>query len=282
MVIAPSVMSAIVAAVGGLLVGSFFNVVIWRLPRGESLIRPASHCPGCATAVRPYDQHSRGQLDLAPRKVSDMRGANLRSLPSGRAPHGAPGNCRGNLQAHSARHRAGRDSSCSTLVPVALIDLDHRIIPNVVLAPAAIAAVIVGGITHPSGIPEQLIAGAAAALFLFVFALAYPKGMGMGRRQDGWRARPVSRPERRRCHSGCSHSGRPRRDRDSSSSEAALRDARWPFLLARSSPRAPWWPSGGAPTSCTGTCIQASERPEGLCVRYGRPTAVHTSPWPLG
>ena len=39
----------------GLLIGSFLNVVIWRVPRGESVLRPASHCPSCATPIRPYD-----------------------------------------------------------------------------------------------------------------------------------------------------------------------------------------------------------------------------------
>src|SRR3954453_23784389 len=42
-------------AVLGALIGSFLNVVIWRLPRGENLAVPASHCPSCATAIRFYD-----------------------------------------------------------------------------------------------------------------------------------------------------------------------------------------------------------------------------------
>jgi leader peptidase (prepilin peptidase)/N-methyltransferase len=39
----------------GLLIGSFLNVVIWRVPRDESVVRPASHCPSCDAAIRPYD-----------------------------------------------------------------------------------------------------------------------------------------------------------------------------------------------------------------------------------
>jgi leader peptidase (prepilin peptidase)/N-methyltransferase len=66
------------------------------------------------------------------------------------------------------------------LVPVALIDFEHRIIPNRIMLPAAVAAVAFGSVTHPAGVPEQLIAGAAAGGFLLVFVLAYPKGMGMG------------------------------------------------------------------------------------------------------
>src|SRR5215212_1269666 len=49
------VLLILLAAVGGLLVGSFLNVVAWRLPRGESLVAPGSHCPGCEHPVRPYD-----------------------------------------------------------------------------------------------------------------------------------------------------------------------------------------------------------------------------------
>lgn len=39
----------------GLVVGSFLNVVIYRLPRGESVVFPGSHCPSCGTAVKPWD-----------------------------------------------------------------------------------------------------------------------------------------------------------------------------------------------------------------------------------
>jgi leader peptidase (prepilin peptidase)/N-methyltransferase len=66
------------------------------------------------------------------------------------------------------------------LVPCALIDLEHRIIPNAITLPAAVLAVAVGAALDPSGEPQRLIAGAAAGGFLFVAAVAYPRGMGMG------------------------------------------------------------------------------------------------------
>ncbi|MEA2146241.1 MAG: leader peptidase (prepilin peptidase) / N-methyltransferase, partial [Solirubrobacteraceae bacterium] len=47
--------AAVFAAAVGAAIGSFLNVVIYRLPRGESLVHPASHCPGCEHAIRPYD-----------------------------------------------------------------------------------------------------------------------------------------------------------------------------------------------------------------------------------
>ena len=39
----------------GLTIGSFLNVVVYRLPRHESLATPGSHCPNCGTPVKPYD-----------------------------------------------------------------------------------------------------------------------------------------------------------------------------------------------------------------------------------
>jgi leader peptidase (prepilin peptidase) / N-methyltransferase len=44
-----------VALLLGLIIGSFLNVCIVRIPRGESIVRPASHCVGCGRAIRPYD-----------------------------------------------------------------------------------------------------------------------------------------------------------------------------------------------------------------------------------
>ena len=41
--------------VAGLLIGSFLNVVIARLPEGRSLVRPGSACPGCGAAIAWHD-----------------------------------------------------------------------------------------------------------------------------------------------------------------------------------------------------------------------------------
>src|SRR5438067_2002416 len=57
------------------------------------------------------------------------------------------------------------------LVPIALIDLEHRIIPNKITLPAALAAVAIGAALDLHGVPEQLIAGAGAGGFLLFFAL---------------------------------------------------------------------------------------------------------------
>lgn len=43
------------SSIVGLLIGSFLNVVAWRIPRGESVVTPGSHCPNCDAPIRPWD-----------------------------------------------------------------------------------------------------------------------------------------------------------------------------------------------------------------------------------
>lgn len=50
----PAAFPAVAVALGAI-VGSFLNVVVHRLPRGESVVHPGSHCPACGHAVRPWD-----------------------------------------------------------------------------------------------------------------------------------------------------------------------------------------------------------------------------------
>jgi leader peptidase (prepilin peptidase) / N-methyltransferase len=47
--------TAVACGLLGLLVGSFLNVVIWRVPRGESIVQPPSACPSCHTPLKPAD-----------------------------------------------------------------------------------------------------------------------------------------------------------------------------------------------------------------------------------
>lgn len=172
-------MGLVLAGVGGLIVGSFLNVVAYRVPRRESLVAPGSHCPGCHTPIKPYDNVPvlgwlllRGRCRSCRKPISAFYPL-VEAISAVFAVSVV-------LVKHSAHDLALGLVLLAVLVPVALIDLEHRIIPNRILAPAAAAAIAVGLLTRPAGVPEQLIAGAAGGAFLLVFALAYPKGMGMG------------------------------------------------------------------------------------------------------
>lgn len=54
-ILADSVIGQIVAFVFGCCLGSFFNVVIYRLPNDQSIVKPASHCPACNVPIAWYD-----------------------------------------------------------------------------------------------------------------------------------------------------------------------------------------------------------------------------------
>ncbi len=67
---------------------------------------------------------------------------------------------------------------CATLVTISATDLSHRIVPNVIVLPAAAIVLTAMSVLEPSA--EWALGAFGAALFLFLAALAYPKGMGMG------------------------------------------------------------------------------------------------------
>jgi leader peptidase (prepilin peptidase)/N-methyltransferase len=167
------------AGVLGTIIGSFLNVVAYRLPRHESLMTPASHCPGCGTPVKPYDNIPvlswlllRGHCRSCGEPISAR-------YPIVEALTGTL--CVGAVLAHHSAATIAL-SLCLILlvVPAALIDLEHRIIPNKITALGAVLALAVGLALDPGGEPTRLIAAAAAGGFLLAAALAYPGGMGMG------------------------------------------------------------------------------------------------------
>ena len=167
------------AGVFGAIFGSFLNVVAYRLPRHESLLTPASHCPSCDTPVKPYDNIPilswlllRGHCRSCAAPISP-RYPLVEALTAAL--------CVGAVLAHSSAAGVALSIVLILLVvPAALIDLEHRIIPNKLTLLGAVLALALGLALDPSGEPARLIAGAAAGGFLLLAALAYPGGMGMG------------------------------------------------------------------------------------------------------
>jgi leader peptidase (prepilin peptidase)/N-methyltransferase len=171
--------AATFAGVLGAIFGSFLNVVAYRLPRHESLIAPASRCPHCGTSVKPYDNIPilswlllRGHCRSCAEPISP-RYPLIEALTAAL--------CVGAVLAHSSASGIALAVLMILLVvPAALIDLEHRIIPNRITALGAALALVIGLALDPAGEPERLIAAAAAGGFLLLAALAYPGGMGMG------------------------------------------------------------------------------------------------------
>jgi leader peptidase (prepilin peptidase)/N-methyltransferase len=171
--------AATFAAVLGAIFGSFLNVVVYRLPRNESLITPASHCPRCDTPVKPYDNIPilswlllRGHCRSCGEPISVRYP--LVELATGLLCLGAV------LAGDTTADVVLGIALILLVVPIALIDLEHRIIPNRLTLIGAVLAIALGTALDPAGEPARLIAGAAAGGFLLIAALAYPGGMGMG------------------------------------------------------------------------------------------------------
>jgi leader peptidase (prepilin peptidase) / N-methyltransferase len=169
----------VLAALGGLVIGSFLNVVVWRVPRHESLLKPPSHCPGCDALIKPYDN-----VPVISWLVLRGRCRHCGEPISPRYPLTEALTAALYVAVVLARHDAAGIALGLTLVtvlvPVAQIDYDHQIIPNPITAVAAVAALVITLALDRHYIPEQLIAAAAAGGFFFVIAFLVPKGMGMG------------------------------------------------------------------------------------------------------
>jgi leader peptidase (prepilin peptidase)/N-methyltransferase len=168
------------AALFGATIGSFLNVVVWRLPRGESLSHPGSRCPKCETPIKPYDN-----VPVLGWLVLRGRCRACRAAISPRYPLVEAATALLYVLVVAVAWDNVTDIALgvalvSLLVPATLIDLDVRRIPNTLTAPFAVAAVVVLAALDPGRLPEHLIAGVAAFAFFYLAAVARPGGMGMG------------------------------------------------------------------------------------------------------
>ncbi len=171
--------TATFAGVFGAIVGSFLNVVVYRLPRRESLVRPASHCPSCGADVKPYDNVPVLSWLLLRGRCRDCSAHISKRYPLVEALAGLL--CVGVVLAGGATATVALNITfILLLVPIAMIDLEHRVIPNKLTALGAILALAIGTAFDAGGEPERLIAAVAAGGALLIAALAYPGGMGMG------------------------------------------------------------------------------------------------------
>ena len=168
----------------GLLVGSFLNVVVWRVPRGESVVRPPSACPGCGQPVRPRDNVPVVSWLLLRGRCRDCSTPVSRRYPLVELATAA-------LFAVLAL-RLGPDPALPAFLvlgaaglALALIDVDVRRLPDAITLPLyPVLVVLLGlaaGLGADSGRPGRaLLGGVLMFAVYFALCLAHPGGMGFG------------------------------------------------------------------------------------------------------
>jgi leader peptidase (prepilin peptidase)/N-methyltransferase len=160
-----------------LALGSFLNVVVARVPARRSLLRPASSCGSCSTEILWRDNVPvvsylllRGRCRHCGARISPLYPAvesvTALLIVACFAVFGPTA---------WAVLAAG---FCAVLVALSVIDLQHRIVPNRIVVPAAGVALVAHTLIDPSLAWLAWSLAASGALFLVV--LAYPKGLGMG------------------------------------------------------------------------------------------------------
>src|SRR4051794_27311831 len=161
------------------MLGSFLNVVAFRLPRGGPLGRPASPCPSCGGAVRRYDNVPvLSWLWLRGR----CRGCGERISPRYPVVEAVTALLFVALLAIKGVERDALAGLALGLVlgPRTLTDLEYRRVPKARMAIGAAVGLALVAMTGPSHLADHLSAAAAAGGFVFVVVLACPGGMGMG------------------------------------------------------------------------------------------------------
>nr|WP_239078835.1 A24 family peptidase [Cellulomonas marina] len=186
----PSVPQAVLVpavALLGLLVGSFLNVVVWRVPRGLSVVRPPSACPGCGAPVRPRDNVPVVSWLLLRGRCRDCRrpvSVRYPLVEAGTAvAFGAVAAWVGASWALPALLHLAAVS-----IVLALVDLDLHRLPDAIVGPASVVGVVLvalaclapGGQGDLAPLVRGLV-GAAVLLGLYlVIWLVAPGGMGLG------------------------------------------------------------------------------------------------------
>ena len=174
----------IICGLFGLVIGSFLNVVIYRVPRDESIARPPSHCPSCSTPLAPYDnipvlsylilrgkcRHCRATISVRYPLVEALTGALFASAAVRFGYH---------------LELAAYCVLAAFLVALSGIDLDTRLLPRrIVYLGTATGVVLLGAAAGVGGTGRPVVDAAIGAAVgfgaLFLVHFVSPQGMGFG------------------------------------------------------------------------------------------------------
>jgi len=163
----------------GIAVGSFLEVVAFRIPRGLSIVRPGSYCPECKGKIAFYDN-----IPLISYIILKGRCRNCRARIS-------PFSFIIELLTGSlfilnffyfgiSLQMLSGMILCSVLIAVSFIDIEFRIIPNIIVLPFTVIGLGLSIFTNTNKWWYPLVFAAGAFTFMLIINLIYPKGMGMG------------------------------------------------------------------------------------------------------
>jgi leader peptidase (prepilin peptidase) / N-methyltransferase len=166
----------------GLIIGSFLNVCIYRVPAGLSIVSPGSSCPGCNTPIRPWHN-----IPVISYLLLGGRCASCGMRISPRYPLVETLNA---LAYVFTLHQIGPSARAvvvmalmSAFIVIAFIDLDHRIIPNGITIPGMAAGLVLGPLVMGTGVLGSvlgLVAGGGLLYGVMVFGRVVLKKEGMG------------------------------------------------------------------------------------------------------
>jgi len=179
--------TAVLCAFAGLLglaIGSFLNVVVWRVPRGESVVSPPSACPSCGAPIRPRDNVPvigwlilRGRCRDCGEPIS--RRYPLVELATGAlfAVLAAKFGVAAELPAYLYLGAVG--------LALALIDIDVKRLPDALTLPSYPVGLVLLGIASVANddlhaLLRSVLGGLAMFALYFALCFAYPAGMGFG------------------------------------------------------------------------------------------------------
>jgi leader peptidase (prepilin peptidase)/N-methyltransferase len=178
---------AVMAGAVGAVLGSFANVVIYRLPRGASIVVPGSRCPHCQAPIRPWDNVPIISYLILRGRCRACGGPIAARYPL----------VEGLMAVLTIAVRARFSEPVAfvsallfvfLLLAITFIDLDHQIIPHRLSQPGIVAGLILAGLQHRL-VPAALSGLGAAAFILIIYLVSLlllrREGMGLG---DAWLA----------------------------------------------------------------------------------------------
>ena len=169
----------LVTGILGALIGSFLNVCIYRIPRGESLILPRSHCPHCQAVIRFYDN-----IPILSFLILRGRCRQCGAGISWRYPLVEAINTAGYIfllwRFGLGWHLLVYALLFSALVVVTFIDLSHQIVPDRITLPGMVIGILAAATVLPAGLLNALIGILLGGGLFYLVAVLSRGGMGGG------------------------------------------------------------------------------------------------------